>query len=122
MLFVPATQAVGMHPGSPVDLAVSTAPPSAFGLLRGRVTSVSAYPLTASAVAGLVGGELAARPYLSGPPPRLVLVDLLSDPGTRSGYAWSTMTGPPQPLASQVSVSGTVTLGGKTPLSLILGR
>jgi multidrug efflux pump subunit AcrA (membrane-fusion protein) len=122
MLFVPAPKAIGVRPGSHVDIAVSTAPPGAFGLLQGRVTEISEFPLTAEAVAGLVGGDLAARPYLTGPPSRLVLVDLTPDTATRSGYAWSTVTGPPAPLHSQVSVNATVTLGNKTPLSLIFGR
>ncbi|MEV6791461.1 HlyD family efflux transporter periplasmic adaptor subunit [Streptomyces sp. NPDC051320] len=122
MVFVPAARAVGLAPGKSVDLSVSTAPPRSFGLLRGRISSVSPYPLTSGELSGLVGGELAARSYVSTSPPRLVVVDLVKDAGTTSGYAWSTTNGPPSPLSTQVSVKATINLGSQTPFNLILGR
>ncbi|MGF1432280.1 HlyD family efflux transporter periplasmic adaptor subunit [Kitasatospora sp. LaBMicrA B282] len=122
MVFVPAPQAIGLAPGEQVDLSVSTAPSSAFGLLRGTITSISPYTLTKDAVSGLVGGDLAAQRYLTGAPPRLVLIDLVRDPATRTGYAWTSQSGPPMPLGSQVSVTATVDVGRQTPFNLILGR
>ncbi|MFG2720772.1 HlyD family efflux transporter periplasmic adaptor subunit [Streptomyces sp. NPDC048416] len=122
MVFVPAARAVGLTPGRPVDLSVSTAPASSFGLLRGRITSVSPYPLTSGELTGLVGGDLAAKTYASASAPRLVIVDLVRDTATRSGYAWSTTNGPPNALGTQVSVQATINLGSQTPFSLILGR
>ncbi|MFE9481489.1 HlyD family efflux transporter periplasmic adaptor subunit [Streptomyces spororaveus] len=122
MVFVPADRAARLFPGNKVDLAVSTAPPAAFGLLRGTVTSVSPYPLTSEALSGLVGGELAARQFASGSAPRLVIVDLVRDENTRSGFAWSNTSGPQTALTTQVGVSATINLGKQTPFNLILGR
>ncbi|MFG1876887.1 HlyD family efflux transporter periplasmic adaptor subunit [Sphaerisporangium sp. NPDC049003] len=122
MLFVPGDRTLGVVPGREVDLAVSSAPPGAFGLLRGRVASVSTYPLMLEGVADLVGGEAAARGYVKGAPPRLVIVDLERDPGTTSGFAWSTKDGPPMRLSSQVNVTGSINLGGQTLFDLLLGR
>ncbi|GAB2915911.1 HlyD family efflux transporter periplasmic adaptor subunit [Nonomuraea fastidiosa] len=122
MLFVPVDRAMGVVPGRPVDLSVSSAPPGAFGLLRGRVHSVSAYPVMLEQAADLVGGVEAARGYLKGAPARLVIVDLERDPTTPSGYAWSTKDGPPVPLQSQVSVAGAIVLGSQTLFDLLLGR
>jgi pyruvate/2-oxoglutarate dehydrogenase complex dihydrolipoamide acyltransferase (E2) component len=122
MLFVPADQALGIVPGRTVDVAVSTAPAAAYGVLQGRVTSISDYPLTTEAVAGLVGGPATAAGYTQSGPPKLVIVDLLKDAGTASGYAWSTQSGPPFPLASQVRVTATIILSGRSPINLLLGR
>ncbi|MEU3369414.1 HlyD family efflux transporter periplasmic adaptor subunit [Streptomyces sp. NPDC006711] len=122
MVFVPAARAVGLVPGRPVDLSVSSAPAGVFGLLRGRITSVSPYPLTSGELTGLVGGDLAARSYAATSAPRLVVVDLVRSSATRSGYAWSTTDGPPHALDTQVSVQATINLGSQTPFSLILGR
>ncbi|MFC4589584.1 HlyD family efflux transporter periplasmic adaptor subunit [Sphaerisporangium corydalis] len=122
MLFVPADRMLGVVPGRQVDLSVSTAPPGSFGLLRGRVASVSTYPLILEEVADLVGGESAAHGYLNGTPPRLVIVDLDRDPHTTSGYAWSTKAGPPLRLSSQVNVTGSIDLGSQTLFDLMLGR
>lgn len=122
MLFVPVDRAMGVVPGKPVDLSVSSAPPGAFGLLRGRVASVSAYPMMLEQAADMVGGLEAARGYLKGVPARLVIVDLDRDPATPSGYAWSTKDGPPVRLQSQVSVVGAIGLGSQTLFDLLLGR
>ncbi|MEU5867562.1 MULTISPECIES: HlyD family efflux transporter periplasmic adaptor subunit [unclassified Nonomuraea] len=122
MLFVPVDRAMGVVPGKPVDLSVSSAPPGAYGLLRGRVESVSDYPVMTEQAADLVGGEDPARGYLRNTPSRLVIVDLVRDPATPSGYAWSTVKGPPVGLQSQVSVSGAIGLGSQTLFDLLLGR
>ncbi|MFC4056738.1 HlyD family efflux transporter periplasmic adaptor subunit [Planomonospora corallina] len=122
MVFVPADRAAWIAPGRPVDLSVSTAPAAAFGLLRGRVTSVGRYPLTEEALAGLVGGQLAARRYATVQAPLMVIVDLIPDADSRSGYAWSTAQGPPVQLDSQVTVSASIHLREQTPFDLVLGR
>jgi multidrug efflux pump subunit AcrA (membrane-fusion protein) len=119
MLFVPADSAVGVHAGQPVDLAVSSAPPAAFGVLKGRVTSVSAYPLSTAALAALLGGQTSG--YGSGAM-RLVIVDLVRDTTTASGYGWSTRAGFPHPLQSQARVSGSIVLGSQSPIRFVLGR
>jgi biotin carboxyl carrier protein len=120
MLFVPADTAVGITRGQPVDLAVSSAPPAAFGVLKGRVTSVSAYPLSTAALTALLGGQTGS--LANGGAMKVVVVDLVRDPGTASGYGWSTRTGFPHALQSQAKVSGTITLGSQSPIRFVLGR
>jgi multidrug efflux pump subunit AcrA (membrane-fusion protein) len=122
MLFVPADQATGIRPGGAVDLSVSSAPAARFGVLRGRVDSVGAFPMTQVELSGLLGGDLAVQTYVAGSAPKLVIVDLDPHPGTPSGYEWSTTRGFPGPLQSQVKVSGTVNLGSQSPMSYVLGR
>jgi multidrug resistance efflux pump len=122
MVFVDDRAAAGIAPGHSVDLAVSTAPASLHGLLAGEVTSVSPYPVSSSAIAGLLGDEAAARAYAARGPVRLVLVDLREAEGTPTGYAWSSREGPPGVLRTQIQVSATVRLGGKSPISFVLGR
>ena len=119
LLFVPADTAVGITRGQSVDLAVSSAPPAAFGVLKGRVTSVGAYPLSTSALAALLGGQTAGYGAAA---MKVVLVDLVPDAGTASGYGWSTRTGFPHKLQSQAKVSGTITLGSQSPIRFVLGR
>ena len=122
MLFVPAEKAAGIRPGGSVDLSLSSAPAARFGVLRGRVSSVGAFPMTSVELAGLLGGDLAVHTYVSGTAPKLVVVNLVKHAGTPSGYDWSTATGFPGPLQSQVKVSGTVNLGSQSPMSYVLGR
>lgn len=121
MLFVPEAASTALRPGQPATLALSTAPAAQFGLLRATITSVSPYALSAAQVADLVGGPLAAEPYLTAGAPRLVLAALQPDTATASGLAWTTVTGPPGPVRTQTQVQATVTLGSRAPLSLLFG-
>lgn len=121
LLFVPESVSVTLKPGQSVTLSVSTAPAQAYGLLRATVTTISPFALTAAEVADLVGGQLAAEPYLTGGAPHLVSATLDKDGATASGLAWTTAAGPPTPIRSQTQVHATVTLGGQAPLSLLFG-
>ena len=49
-------------------------------------------------------------------------MDLIPDPSTPTGYAWTSQSGPPMPLGTQVSVTATINVGKQTPFDLILGR
>ncbi|MCX5203658.1 HlyD family efflux transporter periplasmic adaptor subunit [Streptomyces sp. NBC_00237] len=122
LVFVPADQAARLAPGRPVSLSVSTAPPAAYGLLRGKVARIDPYPLTKEALASLVGGDLAADGYHRGQAPRLVTVDLIRDRESASGYTWSTTHTPPVALASQTSVTASIELRTQSPFDLVLGR
>jgi multidrug efflux pump subunit AcrA (membrane-fusion protein) len=122
MIFVPASQAGGLRPGDPADIAVSSAPAAAFGLVRGQVLSVGRYPLTQQALGNLLGGDLSAGSLASMADPELVVLDMARDPKTASGYAWTSATGSPGPLTSQVSVTATITISNERPINLVLGR
>lgn len=117
MLFVPNDEAAGLRPGLQVGLSVATAPANRYGLLSGRIASVSPYPITSGQLAGLVGGAMPARGN-----PLLVIVSLQRDAHTASGFAWSTMDGPPFRPGTQVSVSGTIAVTSQTPINLLFGR
>lgn len=122
MVFVPASQTAGLRPGDPADIAVSSAPAAAFGLVRGQVVSVGKYPLTRQALGNLLGGDLAAGNFASVADPELVVLDMIRDPKTVSGYAWTSVKGPPGPLSSQVSATATITVANERPINLVLGQ
>jgi len=50
------------------------------------------------------------------------LLDMIRDPKTVSGYAWTSVKGPPGPLRSQVSVTATITVADERPINLVLGQ
>jgi hypothetical protein len=120
MVFVPASQAAGLRPGDEADISVSTAPAAAFGLLRGQVVSVSPYPLTKEALGILLGGQLAASQFASVSNPELVVINMVRDPKTASGFAWTSAAGSPGPLRSQVPVTAAITIGSERPINLVL--
>jgi biotin carboxyl carrier protein len=121
LLFVPAAAAAELVPGMQADLSVSTAPSAAFGLLKGKIAAVSAYPLDPASLNNLLGGDSALSGYTSAGAPWLVTVDLTPRSGSPSGFAWTSNEGPPESLHSLASVTATVSLGSQSPVSFVLG-
>ena len=101
---------------------MSSDPAPVFGLLRGRVVSVSPYPLSQGALDTLLGGDLATRNFVTVTDPQLVVIDMVRDAKTASGYAWTSASGPPGGLRSQVAVTASINLGSERPVNLIIGR
>lgn len=122
MLFASPSQAAGFAPGESVGLSVASAPPAAFGLLRGRVLSVSQFPLTAAAVNAMFAGIIPASTLAADEGKLLVTVSLRKDSRTVSGYSWTTKAGPPQTLPFLVPATGTVTLGEQAPITLLFNQ
>ena len=122
MLFVSARQSAGIAVGEKVGLSVGSAPATAFGLLRGRVISVSPFPLTEPEVDALFGGVISADTLASYGGKILVTVGLRRDSSTLSGYAWTTVAGPPHSLQVLTPATGTITLGALSPVTLLFHR
>lgn len=119
ILLVPSAQAAGIVPGKDVGLSVSSTPTAAFGLLRGQVSSISPFPITADEAESVFGGRVPGG--IDAGQGRLVVVKLRTDAKTASGYAWTTAAGPPYELVSRAAVTGTITLGAKAPITLLFG-
>jgi multidrug resistance efflux pump len=121
LLFVSASAAAELAPGMKADIAVSSAPSAAFGLLKGQVAAVSQYPLDPASLSNLLGGDSSLSGYTSSGAPWLVTVDLTPQAGSPSGFAWTSAEGPPESLHSLTSVTATLSLGSQTPASFVLG-
>ena len=120
-VYVPAAQAVDLQPGDQVSLDVTSAPAQAFGVLRGTVTSVDAFPETRQQILDFLGGnELLGDQFLSNGDPIGVNVSLTADTSTLSGFKWSTRSGPPFELQSQTVVTASVALPGERPITWVL--
>jgi NHLM bacteriocin system secretion protein len=120
-LFVPSSNGAGLAPGMSVNVTVSTAPSSAFGVLRGKVSRVSEAPLSTAAVTALVGNPDLAQVLTKNGPPLLAEVALTRDSRTRSGFAWSTPKGPPFPLQAGTPVTAQVVEQQQKPVDVIFG-
>jgi len=122
VLYVPASVAGALRPGYPVDLSVSSAPPQAFGVLRGQVRSVEQFTQTRKQIADFLGDEQLATRFTGAGTPVKVTVDLVTDDRTLSGFRWSTPAGPPFRVDSQILVTGAVHLPAKRPIDTVLSR
>lgn len=121
MVVIPTAVSIGVQPGMTVDLTVDSVPARAFGLLHGRVSSVSRYPVTQAGLESIVYDPATVRNLLAVGPSALVTVELLTDATTVTGYSWSSPSGPPYPLAFQSGVSAAIHLGDKRPIQYVFG-
>ncbi len=121
MVVVPADRASGIALGTEVELTVASAPSRSFGLLKGRVTDISRFPITPTGLSAVVYDASTVQSLTDGAAVSLVTVTLDADPGTPSGYAWTSPSGPPFPLAFQTAVTADFRLGSFRPIDYIFG-
>jgi hypothetical protein len=121
VLFVPSSKVSSIGPGMPVQMSLNSAPSAAFGLLRGKVTSIQPFPVTSGQALALLGNQLLVNKLVGNQVVQLVTVTLTAD-HTKSGYAWTTANGPPFPLTPQSLLSATVRIGNEHPINLVFGK
>jgi HlyD family secretion protein len=91
-----------------------------FGGIRGRVLSVSAFPVTKEGAALLLGNSEIAQRLLKDEPQMEVVAELEKDSSTYSGYKWSSSIGPQLPITAGTTTSGRVTVEMRAPITYIL--
>jgi hypothetical protein len=118
-LLVTDEEAAQLAPGKQVLLSPGLEESRATSLLEGKITQVDAYAATPARLTTLLGPARAAE-LKGGPALHFVEVELLADPSTRSGYAWTTGAGQPR-ITVGMPLTGRIVLSKKSPLSFILG-
>ncbi|MDQ6606865.1 MAG: HlyD family efflux transporter periplasmic adaptor subunit [Actinomycetota bacterium] len=121
LLFLTPSSGATIAPGMRVNVNVASAPAGAYGVVRGKVASVTAYPASAASLTALLGNPDLAAQFSHNGPPIVAHVRLIPDRSTRSGLQWSTPHGPPFPLVPGVSVSAEVIQGDQTPANVLFG-
>ncbi|MEW1863426.1 HlyD family efflux transporter periplasmic adaptor subunit [Streptomyces sp. NBC_00669] len=123
VLFAPADKAGQLQIGDDVDMDVSSAPAQAFGLMRGHVTAVDAFPQTEQQVLDFLGGnQLLSNQLLKKGGPVRITVDLETDSKVSSGYRWTSASGPPFRINSWTQVTGYGRLPGERPIDWLLPK
>jgi multidrug efflux pump subunit AcrA (membrane-fusion protein) len=120
-LFFPAKDGAGVGPGMQVNITVSTAPSAAFGVLHGKVASISDYPLSTAGVSALVANPDLARLLTADGPPLLAEVTLTTDASTPSGLSWSTPKGAPFPLQPGTEITAQIVESKQRPINVVFG-
>lgn len=120
-VFVPAAEATSVRPGVKVLLEVEGSPKARFGLLKGTVASVGAFQIDPSQAAGVLGSRYTAAQLTRDRPTVPVMVELEVDEDTDSGFAWTSVDGPPFQIDPQHRVEAAFRLGDRTPFDVVLG-
>lgn len=91
-----------------------------YGFMEGIVQQVDTFPSTFNAVLKDVQNETLARMLTQDAAPIKVVISLLPDPGTLSGYKWSSRQGPPIEIQSGTICTTEVTVKSQPPITLVI--
>jgi hypothetical protein len=117
--FFPVDAAVEIAPGESVDMTTASAPPSAFGYLRGRVVQVARLPATDGYLDDVLLNSTVADQVTAHGPVVDVLI-ALDRARTPSGYRWTIGRGPPfAPLTGGLPTRASIMVSRKHPLSYV---
>jgi HlyD family secretion protein len=103
-----------------VRLEPSTARRDEYGMLLGRVQSVSPYPATAEGMAAVLHNADLAQRFRRRGAPYAAVVAFYLDPKTPSGYRWTSRRGPPDRLVAGALVRAEVETRRRRPIELLL--
>lgn len=120
VVYLPPDEGKLVRPGMKVRLEPSTVRRDEYGLLLGRVRSVSTFPATSDAMTAVLHNpDLAAR-FRGRGAPYAAVVAFERDRGTPSGYRWSSRRGPPGPVVAGALVRADVETRSRRPVDLLL--
>lgn len=119
VFFVPAEQGKLLAPGMQVHVSPSTVKVDEYGYLQGRVTAVSQFPVSEGDMLTLLEDDSLVAALRSDDDQLQVDVELVRDPTTPSGFAWSSSKGPPTPVIHGTLCTATFVVGEDHPANLI---
>ena len=98
----------------------STVAKEEFGYMRGTVISVGEFPTTYEGMFRVLKNEDLVNALRAGGAPIEVRISLVPDPGSPSGYTWTSPQGPPSPIQNGTPAGATITVKQSRPISLVL--
>jgi HlyD family secretion protein len=121
LLYVDSRQSKRIKPGMRVEISPSMARRERYGVLRGVVRAIEAFPSTRRGMLRALHNEQLVENLLMETQgvPTALRASLLTDRSTASGYLWSSRRGATLKLSSGTRCSGAVLTGAQRPLSLL---
>lgn len=120
VIYVSPLDGRALLPGMEAHIAPSTVRPEEYGFLRGRIVSVSAYPVSQAGMMRAYHNENLVEKLRRGDSPVEVVAELFPNPKNPSGYLWTSPHGPPAPLVSGTLCEASLTLENRRPIELAL--
>lgn len=119
VIFVPALVGHKIKPGMTVQVAPGAIDSSLYGSLVGTVLEVSQYPTTSDRITYWTGNKEFAQWILQkcGGAVMEVRVELTRDKETRSGYLWTTLSGPKEEIHEGMACTANAIVDRRTPVA-----
>lgn len=120
VIFVSAFDGPSVKVGMRVQISPGNVKPEEYGYMLGKVRWVSSYPASDQGIMQLLQNEKLVQTLGGRGPPIKLIADLIPDPSTRSGYAWSSKKGPDFAARSGTLAIATVTTETRRPIALVI--
>lgn len=117
VLFLDAADAKRVAPGAEILVAPDPVEKARFGSVVGTVLQVSARPVTPAQAEALLANDALAERLAGGGRAMLVVARLEPAADTPSGLRWTTSRGPPAPLTEGTTVTASVTVERRRPIT-----
>lgn len=111
-----------IQPGMTIQITPQTIKRERFGGIVGKITTVSAFPISKEAAANVVGNPDVVAGLASDKKEGLmqVFADLKLDSTTFTGYKWSSSQGPQLKVSSGTTTTVRVKVEERAPITFIL--
>jgi HlyD family secretion protein len=120
LVYVPAQVGKLAKPGMTAFVSPSTVKREEFGSVKGIVKTVSEFPTTKKAMMAVLHNQDLVDFLARKGPPVTIRVRLIEDPGTYSGYAWTSSAGPEQQISPGSLADARITVRRQAPISLLI--
>ncbi|HOC17347.1 MAG TPA: NHLP bacteriocin system secretion protein [Vicinamibacterales bacterium] len=119
VVFVPM-EGKQLKPGMQVQLSPAGVAWEDYGYMLGTVRSVSLSPASSASMNELLRNDTLVRQFADRGGAYMVTVDLFEDPGTPSGFKWTTRRGPDLQLGGGTLLGARFVLREERPITLVI--
>jgi HlyD family secretion protein len=120
IIYIPAVTGKKVKAGMDVQISPSTIKREEYGVIQGKVTYVAEFPSTHEGMMRILNNEMLVKQLSGRGAPIEILVDLIPDDKTFSGYKWSSPKGPPVVVQSGTLCAASVVVERRRPISLVI--
>jgi HlyD family secretion protein len=120
LIYIPADQGKRIKPGMQVNIEPSTVKREEFGMMLGKIETVSNFPMTPQGMVAVLHNDSLVTRFSRDGAPYAATVVLDDDSSTASGYRWAVGQGPATRLTSGTLVRAEITTRRQRPLDLVI--
>ena len=124
IMYVSVNKGKSVKPGQTIQIAPGSVDISQSGSLLGTVRSVSQYPVSAQTMQSTLNNEQLVQAILQAQQGAVmeVIFDLVKDPGSESGYLWTSSVGEHKPITAGSFCTGTIIIERRPPIEKVFYR
>ena len=121
ILYVPVDKGKRVQKGQTIQLAPGGVDVSQSGSLLGVVRTVAQYPTTLQAMVKTLGNEQLAQRIVQAEQGAVMEIsfDLVEDPGSESGYLWTSKVGQHSPVTAGTYCTGSIIVERRPPIEKV---